>query len=83
MGKKILHLSHTDIRTDSRILKELKALTIAGYSVFAIGVELNENVIRDKNVAGIDIKTIKIWSKQLTFLPKAICHFMTVIEIVF
>ncbi|WP_323883181.1 glycosyltransferase [Aeromonas hydrophila] len=83
MGKKILHLSHTDIRTDSRILKELKALTMAGYSVSAIGVELNENVVRDKNVVGIDIKTIKIWSKKLAFMPKAVCHFMTVIEIVF
>lgn len=83
MKKKILHLSHTDIRTDSRILKELKALSSAGYSVSAIGVELNESVVTDKHVIGIDIKTIKIWSKKLAFMPKTLVHFMTVIEIIF
>jgi S-adenosylmethionine synthetase len=36
---KILHLTHTDIRTDSRILKELGALEDSGiYQLYAIGV---------------------------------------------
>ena len=39
----ILHLSHTDIRYDSRILKELDALrTIQAVRVEAIGVDHDE-----------------------------------------
>ena len=42
MNTKILHLSHTDILYDSRILKSMKAAEERGYKVFGIGVRLNE-----------------------------------------
>ena len=81
--EKVLHLSHTDIRTDSRILKELKALSSDGYLVSAIGVELDESVVIDKKISGVDIKTINIWSKKIVFMPRYLVHVMTVIEIIF
>jgi hypothetical protein len=39
----ILHITHTDIRSDSRILKELEALaSFENYQILGIGFELNE-----------------------------------------
>ncbi|MGK4307434.1 hypothetical protein ACSMFX_04315 [Pseudomonas mosselii] len=39
---KTLHLTHTDIESDSRILKEMGALAAAGYAVSGLGVALDE-----------------------------------------
>ncbi|MBK9624802.1 MAG: hypothetical protein IPO38_09670 [Rhodocyclaceae bacterium] len=38
--KKTLHLTHTDIETDSRILKEMGVLAEAGYEIYGMGIEL-------------------------------------------
>ena len=57
---KILHLTHTDIRYDSRILKELKAIsTIESVEVWAIGVNDNENSNRVKNIDNFNLINLK------------------------
>ena len=43
--KNIIHLSHTDIRYDSRIIKEMLALSKAypSYRIQGLGIKLSEN----------------------------------------
>lgn len=77
--KKILHLTHTDIRSDSRILKEMEAASEAGYDISGIGIQLNEGG-KNVNLDKYDIVTLNIHSKRLTFLPKVLRHFFTFVE---
>ncbi len=80
--KRILHLTHTDIRSDSRILKEMRAAESSGYTVYGIGIELSEGA---KNVddGNLCIKTLKIKSRSFTFLPKVARHALTFLEFFF
>ncbi len=79
---KILHITHTDILSDSRILKEIMSLDRAGHKVFGIGVGrvLNKQSELPEN---IDILGINIISRKFTFLPRFIRHIVTFIEMLF
>jgi glycosyltransferase involved in cell wall biosynthesis len=81
--KTVLHLSHTDINYDGRILKEMNALMKVGFSVKGIGVNMSEGVAHSSLNEGIDIKSITLLSRTFTLLPKFIMHFLSVIEIIF
>jgi hypothetical protein len=54
---RVLHLSHTDINYDSRILKEMSALSEYDnkYSLYGLGVAMNEG-----NVASIQSSSLNI-----------------------
>ncbi|WP_375170188.1 glycosyltransferase [Marinobacter sp.] len=78
--KKILHLSHTDIRSDSRILKEIEAAVHDGYVAHGIGIELSEGS-KNVDLQGASIQTLRLCSKALTFLPKFLRHFLTFVEL--
>ncbi|AHZ84220.1 hypothetical protein Bb109J_c1525 [Bdellovibrio bacteriovorus] len=79
----VLHLTHTDIRFDARILKEIKALRKKGWSVQGIGVDFDEGF--DGAEAGIDdVVTLRIYSnflRRFKYLPKIVIHFMLVSEL--
>jgi glycosyltransferase involved in cell wall biosynthesis len=77
--KNILHLTHTDIRCDSRILKEIKALDQANYNVFGIGAELDENA-KSENTKSIKVTTVKLACRSLKILPKPYRHLLTLLE---
>ena len=79
--KSVLHLSHTDINYDGRILKEMSALIRLGFDVKGIGVNMNEGVENSDFNKEIEIKAINLRSRSLTFLPKIAMHFLSVIEI--
>ena len=76
---KVLHLTHTDIRSDSRILKEMDAAKRRGYMVYGAGIELNEG---SKNVdfANPGIKTIRLFSRKFTLFPRSMRHLLTFVE---
>ena len=78
---KVLHISHTNINYDSRILKEMNCLKCAGFNVSGVGVRMAEGVSDSELSKDIFLKTIEIWSRNLTFLPKILMHSLTVIEI--
>lgn len=80
---KILHISHTDIRYDSRILKELKVLEgLRDSMVMAYGIDgENYNVYKAQSTSYI--KSVKIYTKKLNFLPKSIRHSLNFLESVF
>ncbi len=74
----ILHISHTDIRVDSRILKEMHSIgkTNSSYSVSGIGIISSKNENELESPDGVSIDSITIQSTKLKFLPKIRVIFM-------
>ncbi len=62
----ILHISHTDIRSDSRILKEMKTLSaILEYNVIGFGLG-ERKIINNVLVKEIKVKACTLYTKWLT-----------------
>lgn len=82
--KNILHLSHTDISSDSRILKELDALTQcdSNYSIYAIGVNDSRELHKTNNRRGFVLTQINLWSRRLGLLPDLIRHVLSLFEVI-
>ncbi|MGE8498729.1 MAG: glycosyltransferase [Pseudomonas sp.] len=80
--KNILHLTHTDIESDSRILKEMGALAAAGYAVSGIGVVLDEGAEKSTISFKADIDAIQLRSRKMTFLPRTLRHVVSLCELV-
>ena len=82
MNKHILHLSHTDIVSDSRILKEIDALKGLGcaYKVKGIGIESRIAVKGDISQTA-EIISIRPIARKFTYLPKSVQHFFTLVEV--
>lgn len=77
---KILHLSPTDIRYDSRILKELKTIQkIENITLAAFGINDTEGHKYETEPMPF-IKVFKIATKNLKFLPRPIRYFLNLIE---
>lgn len=81
----ILHLTHTDIKSDSRILKEMQSLaTVANYKVSGIGIHKIEELDRKSNlVDNIEIYSLDIKSRKWKFLPSFVRHTLTLVEFYF
>lgn len=80
MNKKILHLSPTDIRYDSRILKELKAVQkIENTTLVAFGIDDSEGHKYETEQMPF-IKVFNITTKNLKFLPRPVRYFLNLIE---
>lgn len=76
----LLHISHTDIRYDSRILKELDALkNIPRCKVYAIGVEAGSN--SSSEVSGAGIITIKLLARVFRRLPRVFRYSLYFLEL--
>lgn len=81
--KKILHISHTDIRSDSRILKEMNSI-LNGYKdcrLLGIGIQYAENQHRTNLDDNLDIYSIDLKSRKWRFLPTVIRHFISLLEL--
>ncbi|MDA9003868.1 hypothetical protein N9J26_00080 [bacterium] len=82
--KKVLHLSHTDIRSDSRILKEMSAIASTEYQVLGVGVNdfsgTEEASLLENNFS---IFNINLLSRKMVFLPRTLRHVITLIELTF
>jgi glycosyltransferase involved in cell wall biosynthesis len=77
-----LHLSHTDIRTDSRILKEMIAISeCLSLKVMGIGLELDEGVPSSSKISDIAVITMRLWSRRIKYLPRMIRHILVFIEL--
>ncbi len=80
--KNILHLSHTDIRYDARIIKEMYALSVEfrDSKILGIGIELDENNKVSELASELDIVSLNLKSKRIKFIPKAVRHLLTMLE---
>ncbi|MBV6274052.1 glycosyltransferase [Alcaligenaceae bacterium CGII-47] len=80
--QKILHLSHTDIRADSRILKEMGALEVSEkFELMGVGVKLEEGASSSKKNLKAKIVSVLLFSKSLSFLPKPIRYGLNMAEL--
>ena len=79
----ILHLTHTDINSDSRILKEMNSIANmnSNINVSGIGVRLDEEMHKTKENCKIDIYSIRLKSRNWRFLPTVIRHSCSLIEL--
>ena len=79
----ILHLTHTDINSDSRILKEMNSIAnINSYiKVKGIGVSLDEETHKTKENDKLEIYSIKLKSRNWIFLPTVVRHSCSLIEL--
>jgi glycosyltransferase involved in cell wall biosynthesis len=76
----ILHLSQTDINSDSRILKEMLAISNIDNRVCGIGVEENDGS-PSTNIQNIKIYSIKLRSRKLKLIPELFKNIFLVFEI--
>ncbi len=81
--KKVLHLTHTDIETDARVLKEMGVLAEAGFEIYGMGIELEEGAAKSAIGFKANIDGIRLRARQLTFLPRTLRHVLSLCELVF
>jgi glycosyltransferase involved in cell wall biosynthesis len=78
---KILHLTHTDIRTDSRILKELSALNDTGiYNLYGVGVSEQRKKAGVSHIHSAKVFALRLITRSLRWLPSPIRHSLVYIE---
>mgnify|MGYP006083900599 CR=1 FL=1 len=81
---KVLHLTHTDIYDDNRILKELEALAVSGkYELLSVGVKDEGGGTRTANVVNAKVKLLTLVSKKFVYLPKFLRHGLNLFELFF
>ena len=81
IGRKILHISQTDIHSDSRILKEISSLKKSGYFVKSIGIQGNYETSGCKDPMALDVISIKSFSTRAKYAPKLLKHIILLIEL--
>lgn len=81
----VLHLTHTDISSDSRILKEMQSLASADtqYTVSGIGVTLDEGAHASETIDNIEIHSIILQSRNFKCLPAVVRHLCSLFELTF
>lgn len=78
---KVLHLTHTDIRTDSRILKELSALEATGlYELYGVGMAEHGTRGELKALHSAKVTSINLFFRSLRWLPGLVRHAMVYVE---
>lgn len=78
---KVLHLTHTDIRSDSRILKELAALHAAGfYELHAIGMAEHGVSGGVDTLHGARVSSIRVFFRSMRLLPGPVRHVLIYLE---
>lgn len=82
---RIVHLTHTDIRYDNRILKELECLaTVKDYEISAIGINQDEGAaMNDTASISNKLRILDLKAKKIKFLPRVLRHLLVFIELFF
>ncbi len=77
----VLHISHTDIRTDSRILKEMAVIAeIDNVRVYGAGISNNINCDVSSDASSLCIESLELMSKRIQFVPRVVRHILTFSE---
>ena len=81
----ILHLTQTDINSDSRILKEMQSIAKSNsfYKVIGIGVTQNKGANHTDNVESINIHSIILKARKWVFLPRLLRYTCSLVELTF
>lgn len=80
----ILHLSHTNIRCDARIVKEMRVLQAEfGENIVGFGLNLDEGSAPCVGASFLKIEVLTLLSDRLRFLPRAAYYFVKLVEMTF
>ena len=80
----ILHLTNTNIKSDSRILKEMNVLANSNYAfdIYGLGDSRDDHGKNSTNIdKNITVYSVLLKSRSLTFLPKTIRQVLTPAEL--
>jgi hypothetical protein len=80
---KILHLTHTDITSDSRILKEMNCINNSHnmWVINGMGVQLGEETHNTKENSSLNICSINLISRRWRSLPTPLRHTCSLVEL--
>ena len=82
LREKILHISHTDIRYDSRIQKEILSLSETNFlEIFTIGIS-NINKFEKNHINGITNFSIKLFTRNISSI-RSFLYTVNLIELFF
>lgn len=82
MNARALHISHTDIRSDSRILKEMAAIaTMESTNVIGIGVEDREGAPSASQEQAFEVRAIRPLTRRMKALPRLVYLGLSFIEL--
>lgn len=80
---KILHMTHTDVRVDSRILKELTALDAAGeYEIHAIGIAEQGSEASVDFLQTARVNSIRVFFRTVRWLPNSFRYVLVYLEMI-
>ena len=81
----ILHLSHTDINSDSRILKEMtsiaRLINLSDIRINGLGVASDEGAVATEIKHNLIIDSITLQSRRFVLFPEGIRHMCSLIEL--
>jgi glycosyltransferase involved in cell wall biosynthesis len=79
---RVLHLSHTDVRFDARILKELAAIRHRlKVELFAIGIVDDEGATAGPAIPGLEIESLNLSLRRWRAMPRPLRHALTFVEL--
>ena len=78
--KKILHVSLSDICSDSRILKEMDSLAEAGYILSGVGVKRDDTGRQSEIKKKYPINSLSLRSRKLKYIPSFFRYFCVLVE---
>ena len=78
----ILHLTHTDILHDSRILKEMQCIarSYGNHNIVGIGIATNRGGGMPRNTDAINIHSLVLKTSRWLLLPIVVRHACSLIE---
>ena len=78
---KIIHLSHTNILMDSRILKEIISLTEnPENNVLGVGINKDIGARKTQIATSAEIISLSLFFRKFKLIPSFIRHFLVAIE---
>ena len=81
----ILHLSHTDISADARILKEMNSLALSNdkFQLHGVGISSDIGMSKTQRLKNISLELLELKTKKWVMLPRKIRHLFSLIEFIF
>jgi glycosyltransferase involved in cell wall biosynthesis len=78
----VLHVSHTDISRDGRIIKELSALAsgFPSLKVSAVGLPCREGAPSARPLKSVDVRLLPLWSRRLAIFGSSVRHSLSMVE---
>ena len=82
MISRVLHLTHSDIRSDSRILKELRAIEDSGrYDCIGVGIRAEIGASSDSRKLRSPVAAVRLVSGLFWWLPRPLRYSLNMLEI--